>query len=337
MTRGGLRMGKLNIFLTAPERALLRLRAFKEDEPEDPALYRSTPNWQIAEVNPAMRFVNGVHDTVGWYIVCLQTRMETLEARHGIVAALSLWSTHAYRMRDSLIFDLPEPITQHEHASRLADARAEIVPLADLAALLAEDDDWEDTEEAWEAAVTRRVAELRALVKDGSLVSEKRHDGEIVVAWGDYCDWRREEAHVLPEYGIKVSVWPDEAAPLVEQQRITLKALRQRCSEAPGLGGGGRIDGLRDTLLGGVSAELRLLWADLLAVEDVLAWATERFSDEEPLHPAGREMLDGIRTAAQALHDDLTGEGQEVELPEEPAEDTASLLRRKVEQREGEG
>jgi hypothetical protein len=97
------------------------------------------------------------------------------------------------------------------------------------------------------------------------------------------------------------------------------------------------MDGLRDMLLGGLCAELGRLWADLLAVEEVLTWATERFSGEEPLHPAGREMLDGVRAAAQALHDDLVDEGCELTLPEEPADDTARLLRRKVEQREEEG
>jgi hypothetical protein len=336
MTARDQRLEKLNMFLTVPERALLRLRAFKADEPEDPALRRSTPEWQLAEVNQAMRLVNGVHDTVGWYVICLQTRMETLEARHGIVAALSLWSAHAYRMRDALIFDLPEPLTRSEYASRLAGARAELVPLPDLAKLLAEDDDCDD-EAAWDAAVARHLAALRVLVEDGTLASAKRHDGEIVVEWGAFCDWRGEEVHVLPEYGTRVSTWPDEAAPLVAQQRATLKALRERCNEAPGLGSGGQVDGLRDMLLGGLCAELGRLWADVLAVEEVLAWATERFSGEEPLHPEGRAMLDGVRAAALQLHEALVVEGREVELPDEPAEDTARLLRRKVEQREEEG
>jgi hypothetical protein len=48
-------------------------------------------------------------------------------------------------------------------------------------------------------------------------------------------------------------------------------------------------------------------------------------------------MLDGVRAAALRLHEELVGEGRDVELPTEPLDETATLLRRKVEQREGDG
>lgn len=95
--------------LTVKERAILRLRAYKEDRAEDPELYRSTPQFQVGQVDREMAFVDALHDHVAWFASLLASHADGLRLRHALAGALGLWEAHAGRIVESLARpELPE-------------------------------------------------------------------------------------------------------------------------------------------------------------------------------------------------------------------------------------
>ena len=75
------RLDTLSSGLSARERAVMRLRAFKDDAPEPAGLHRSTPDRQIQEVNELLALANATHREITWYAIWLQARAETAALR----------------------------------------------------------------------------------------------------------------------------------------------------------------------------------------------------------------------------------------------------------------
>jgi hypothetical protein len=190
--------------LSAKERAKLRLGWWKEYRDDDPALRKATPDDQLDEVDRYIRAAMECHDVVTTFVLQLSEKVETVQARMAMIACFHLWMLDAYRLRWAAEWDLPEVITESEHATRLAERREERFPLEDCSHLLAdidlEDDEMEADRVQWEQRIRHalRAKQLKA-TKDG-------------IRYGDLMDWAGEEVSVYAQRGHKLAVLPDDQA-----------------------------------------------------------------------------------------------------------------------------
>ncbi len=93
------RVEKLFRSLTAKERAIMRLRWFKEDAEEPAELLQTTPWEQINEINRLARLADATNHEVTWYALWAQARLDAINVRFGMVDCLWLWSLHADQLR----------------------------------------------------------------------------------------------------------------------------------------------------------------------------------------------------------------------------------------------
>lgn len=206
--------------LTAHERAILRLRWFKEDRPEDPELFRSTPRFQVGEVDREMALAGAIQENQAWFSNLLEARADALRVRHALAGCLGLW-----RM----------------HAETAAEALAE--------------------------------------------------------------------------------------AGLTNEARAVLQGL---CEAAPLVGSEGKAGELEEAYLDGVAEGLTRVWAELLAADEVVAWGTERFAGEEPLHPEVRHAIEETRAELLELAREVEARRPAFALPTEADPELAEVLRAKA-------
>lgn len=329
------RLQKLYKELTAKERAIMRLRWFKEDAEEPPELFQTTPWEQIDEINRLARIGGATHRYVSPFALWLQARLQATSVRFGIISAFQLWSLHADRLLGKVLFEAGEPITQSAYDARLAAARSEALPVDVLAELLAEAD--LEEEDLDDRQYKRRLAEherkLRQLVADGTLPGTGR-GRSVKVPAGAFYDWRGEETPVLPERGLRYEVFPDGAAQQVQQLRAQREEILKLLEEAPqifplpGVKGerDSKVDVLGRQLVRTVAGEVTAAWAELLALERVVKDASDRFDGEEAIHPEVRRVLDEIGSTATELQERLQPWIEGFVLPGEPDEQLLRAL-----------
>lgn len=102
MSAATTRLKNMYAGLTAHECAILRLRWRKEDRPEDPELFRSTPRYQLGDVDREMAFANAIHDNLAWFANLIEARADALRLRYTLAGAMGLWRTHAERVAEAL-------------------------------------------------------------------------------------------------------------------------------------------------------------------------------------------------------------------------------------------
>lgn len=339
------RVDNLYLGLTVEERVLLAVRWFKEDAEVPPAFRRAMPALQAAEVNRELRFADAAHHEVSWYALWLQARLERVSLRLGMVTCLQLWELQADRILTELICGAGEPVTQSEYAERLAAARAEVVPVGALAEILTERDAERDGLD--EGQYARRLGEhereLRHLAENGGL-PHKGRGNRLGVSAGAFYDWLGEETPVGPEWGLRLEVFPDEAAEQVARLRAQREAMMRLVDEAPRLSAATDVESegetgartlARDLIVLG-QAELRALCAELIAVETVVGDAAERFSSEEPIHPAARRLLDEVADGMGSLRRRFQEWSRDYKLPEEPDVQVVEALTQIVARQAGE-
>ena len=125
------RLDRVSSGLSPRERAVMRVRAFKEDAPEPSGLYRSTPDHQIPEVNDLLALANATHREITWYAVWLQARTETITVRGSVVAALHLATLTSPESPDPRLSGLAEAITR-TIAAELCATWAELLALDEV-------------------------------------------------------------------------------------------------------------------------------------------------------------------------------------------------------------
>ena len=84
------RLDHLSTGLSPRERAVMRLRAFKDDAPEPSGVYRSTPDAQIPEINRLLAVANATHREITRYAVWLQSRADAISLRSSLAFAFAL-------------------------------------------------------------------------------------------------------------------------------------------------------------------------------------------------------------------------------------------------------
>lgn len=328
------RLDQVSSGLSPKERAVLRIRAFKEDGPEPSGLYRSTPDAQIAAVNDLLALANATQREISWYGIWLQARMETIALRFSVLGALRLREIQEERLRMHLLLDAGEPITASELAALTSAIREELAPVADLAVLLfeCEEDDAESEQRPVVGTIATRERQLRELVADGTLTGDGEGDDLRLLA-GAFYDWRGTETQPVPEWGMTFEVFPDAAAEQVGRLRTQRETLRQRLSTGPGAEHEkANLGALAERIMETIAAELTAAWAELLALDEVLTDVAAQFSGEEPLHPAGRALLEEAKERIRALITDLSENGFDLVLPTEPEPRVRQMLAAIIEQ-----
>ena len=179
------RLNRLSGALTAQERAILILEAWKAGKPEDPSWRQSMPAEQSRAFNHYIDLINQANPVLGRVISHLHAHAREVELREVWLIDLTLWQEQLDEVRRAVRLAVREPITQSDHNAKVAAAREQWVPVEELAAFLAgEREDWSEddyeesehegwgpviTDAAWDRAVAEEERHLRELVAEGKL------------------------------------------------------------------------------------------------------------------------------------------------------------------------
>ena len=131
------RLDLLATGLSPRERAVMRLRAYKEDAPEPNGLYRSTPGHQIPEVNDLLALANATHREITWYAIWLQAPAETAALRSSLAFLLSLKGSPGITLDDPRLDGLAEMLSETV-AAELTELLAELLALDEVVGEVAE-------------------------------------------------------------------------------------------------------------------------------------------------------------------------------------------------------
>ena len=342
------RIDKLFPALTAKERGILVLQAWKQGTEEDPLVRQTMPPEQGAEFNRYIGLMNSVHDLTP-YILGLRTLMDQLGLRFALLRTLDLWAMHALTLAEYIWSHTEEPITESELRRRTDDARAEVVPAAKLAEILVErhggwsDDDLvpaEDGEEpvvsdvAWERVLTDKKKKLARLASEG-IITGKRRGRRLMVNAGSFYDWIGERVPVSPDWGLKLDVRSDAEANEVERLRRARRRAQDALVRAPSItefvrdvaAGNGKQpkakpswgDEIVEALTTRIREETRQRWGELLATEKVFQEVAVEFDGEDPLLPDVRCILDDVKREIEELGQDIQGRLGPLDLGEPDA------------------
>ena len=109
------RSGKLFAALTAKERAILVLRAWKGGREPDPQIKATLPNDQITEYNGLIDLMNEVHGSVSPFVLRIRAQVEQLGMLEGWIFTLMAWGLQTFDLAVHIFTEEPEPITQSEY------------------------------------------------------------------------------------------------------------------------------------------------------------------------------------------------------------------------------
>jgi len=354
---GNQRLDRLYPALTAKERALLVLRAWKGDQEEDLQVRRTMPQSQAPDFNHYIHLMNAANEDLGKYIAVLNLTATQLGLKHAWLASLQLWGIRVWELATYIILHTNEPITESEHRRLVEEARAEMVPVAELAEVLVEgyegwseadkeqaedgDDEQMVTDKAWNRLLAEKKRELSRLVEEGVLAG-RRSGRRLLINNGSFYDWLGELVPVRPDWGNGYDVLPDDQAGRVDRlkkERLDAQEAISRSPTSPLLEFleeklGRRVTERQerwDEAMVALQESLRegipWCWQELRAAETVLDEVAEKLG-EDPLLPPVRQVLDKTHQDLVELHPLLSFVDVEVELPE-PDEERLEFLRQR--------
>jgi hypothetical protein len=354
---GNQRLDRLYPALTAKERALLVLRSWKGDQQEDAAVRRTMPQSQALDFNYYIHLMNAANLDLGKYIVALSLTATQLSSKSAWLASLQMWGIRVWDLAQYIVLHTNEPITESEHRRLVEEARAEMVPVAELAEVLVEgyegwseadeeqtedgDDEQVVTGKAWNRLLAEKKRELTRLVDEGTLAG-RRSGRRLLINNGSFYDWLGEPVPVWPEWGKGYDVLPDDQAERVERlkkERLHAWEAVSRSPTSPILEFleeklGRRVTerqerwdeamvALRESLREGIP----WCWQELRAAEAVLDEVAQELG-EDPLLPPVRQVLDKTRNDLVELHALLRFVDADCDLPE-PDEERVEFLRQR--------
>ena len=354
---GNQRLDRLYPALTAKERALLVLRAWKADQEEDAQVRRTMPDSQAVEFNRYIHLMNAANLDAGKYVAVLKGISGELNVKAAWLASLQMWGIRVWDVWVYIALYTNEPITESEHRRLVEDARVEMLPVAELAETLVERyDGWTDADiepgrdgdepvvkdKAWNRILAEKKKELTRLVEKGVLVGKRRGRG-LLINNGSFYDWLDEPVPLWPEWGKGYDVFPDDQAGEVESlKKARLRAqeaiaaspaspIMESLEEAVGTGVMERKDRW-DEAMAALRERLRedtpWCWQEVRAVETVLEEVAKEFNGEDPLLPPVRSVLDLAHKELAELPQFLDMLDAEVELTEPDEERVAQLRER---------
>lgn len=294
--------------LTARERAVLVLRAWKKGEDEDLMVRLTMPGHQAREFNRLIDLMNAVNQSLGPLILLLHERRLALSQRLGWLGSLTLFDSTIETVRWFIAACVKQPLTREEWQRARRRAEDELIPAEELAEEEADeyedwrpedierDDDGEEfvSEAAWGRVKKERMKALSRLVKEGSLQGRRTRKGLSIRA-GSYYGWRGKEVPLCLDLPLQVEVVPDPESEQLRRWRLLWPNVQREIGLFPEEGRAGRRAGeLRRALEPRIKDELRYLWAHLRAAQRVIAEAAVEFDGEDPCLPPLREVLEGL-------------------------------------------
>ena len=109
------RTDKLFSALSAKERAVMVLRAWKAGREPDPQIKATMPSNQITEYNGLIDLMNEVHGTVSPFVLLIRAHVEQLGMLEGWIFTLMAWGLRTFDLGVHIFTEEPEPITQSEY------------------------------------------------------------------------------------------------------------------------------------------------------------------------------------------------------------------------------
>ena len=335
------RLSRLAPALTAQERAILILEAWKDGRPEDPSWRRSMPADQAPAFNRYIEQMNLANVLLGRLISVLHLQVEALQTREAWLVDITLWLEHVEEIRMAVRRAVMEPITESEHNAAVEASRNEWVPVEELAAFLAgyreyAEDDYDPDEEwpvvkddVWDRAVAEEEKRLRGLVSEGRLQGRGKGKG-LKLQQGALSHFGH-EVGALPEDYISYRVLPDDQAEAVEVERRLLRGLQRALDLQPFDGPdrddlAGMPEKIRQAVRESTAFKLISNWVQLRTAEALVAEIGEEFNGIDPLRPVFREKLDGAKEKLLEIRSHLSYLNMEVEL-REPYEEELQELR----------
>jgi len=338
------RLSRLAPVLTAQERAILILDAWKDGKPEDPAWRHTMPPEQSHAFNRYIDLINQANPVLGHLITALYHQARELELREAWLIDLTLWQEHVEAIQEAVRLAIDEPITQSEYDAKLASAREEWVPVRDLAAFLAgEREDWSEddyrepedddygpviSDVAWERAVAEEEKRLRALASAGTLPS--RGKGKAMKLQASAVEHFGHVVDVTPENYGSYRVLPDDQAKAVDAELVDLRRLQDILGQQPYDWASdvepALPEKIRSILQETIANQLISTWVELRCVEAILGEIAEAFNGADPLRPALREKLEATRQKLLTVTEHLRYLRIEVVL-REPLEEELQEMR----------
>jgi hypothetical protein len=350
---GEQRLNRVYPALTAKERGLLVLQAYKADEKPDRLIYDTTPDGQAKQFNHYIHLMNAANVEVAMVLMILREQMGKVDMKFAWLQTLRFWADDVASLRVLVGINRNEPITASEYAEREAEAREELLPLNEWVQIVVDDHPWVETDyvtdkkgerdvsaKAWNRVERATRLQLQAGIADGALPSRKRGRGVVIPA-GAFYDWRGEATPVYPEDAWQFDVRPDDQAEQVELDRRAEAVVRRIFDRAPKplpqptdlRAAVARPEGevrfgteLEQALVISICDLTRQHWCDARSLEVGVAEIAEEFDGEDPLRSDTRALLDGCVAACRKLRDDMA-DYAEFELAEPSADDVAQVRR----------
>jgi hypothetical protein len=317
--------------LSARERAILVLRAFKEKKPQDQRLGHGMDQFEVREYNRLIRLMNACNLEVLTMVIMLRERVAKIGLKLGWLATLEMWREHADKMEVYLRGFTKEPITESAYKALLAAEPDRWAPAGELADVLTSrkaDWDQEQIEDAerrvvhadeWEKETERNKQQLVRLVKSKALEGRRR-GGELEIRIATFYAWLGEEVAIRPAWGIDYDPVPDADVASVNQ----LKASRERIRlTLAGRDAGDEAEQgppIYKAMAGGLKpalkAQIQSTWSELIALDAALVEVAREFDGEDVLRPETRADLDSSRRDLEEAHVQLQMIVGEFELPE---------------------
>jgi hypothetical protein len=346
------RLSRLSPALSARERAILVLNAWKEGKEDEPSWRSTMPQNQAHEFNRLIALMNAANREVATLIRLLKQSADECRLRFAWLTSLVLWQEHVDEIRRAIRVAVREPISEAEYAVKVAKFREEWVDIEELAGVLAGDaggwteDDYEEDEdgalqvkdEAWNRVCAEKERWLRDRVADGSLPA-KGKGRRLKVQEGAFDDLVGRPSGACPEGDghLLYQVVADEYAEQVKTDRDLLRRL-QRVLEWKPFYGPEKVDlpQMPEYMLGALKQGLALLmvstWTQLRSVEVVLDEMAPEFDGIDPLRPLPREALNDAKTGLLSLQKQLRAFDVEVDL-REPLDEELEEMREWVRDR----
>jgi hypothetical protein len=335
------RLSRLAPALTAQERAILILEAWKEGRTEDPVWRNSMPREQSNAFNRYIELMNQANVLLGRVISVLHMQVEALQTREAWLVDITLWLEHIEEIRRAVRRAVKEPITESDHQAAVEASRNEWVPVEELAAFLAgyheyADDDYDSDEEwpvvkdhVWDQAVAEEEQRLRGMVAEGTL--QGRGKGKALKLQQGALSHFGHKVGAASEDYVSYRVVPDDQAEAVEEERRLLKGLQRTLDWQPFDGPDrdaltGMPEKIRQAVRESTAYRLISIWVQLRTAEVLVSEIGEEFNGIDPLRPVFREKLDGAKESLREIQSHLAYLSMEVEL-REPLEEELREMR----------
>ena len=137
------RLNRLLPALGANERAVLMLRDFKAERPQNRQLLDTAPVAQAEELNRLIGLMNAANGDLAHLIVMIGQQARQEDLRFGLLQWTRMCALEMWAVRAQFNSNTREAITESEYRQREEEAAKELIAIDECAAILIEAHAWE--------------------------------------------------------------------------------------------------------------------------------------------------------------------------------------------------